>query len=332
VRAFAAITVAAIAGFVTKGAQAEPAARLVYLRGKGTESCPDEVDVRNAVQQRLGYDPFNQYAASTMFAEVSADPGGNGFVASLKLVDADNAVRGDRQLKTAGACRELMDAMALTMSIAIDPMSITRNGPPPDAPPPERPVQDTPRPPDDAPANPPPEPDKPVAEKPKQAATYSLSLTPYVSLGSAPSLAVGGALGGDVRFWRLQAGVEARGELPASAEADAQLGRVKSSLIGGTIFGGLREGPAFLGLVGSLGRLSATSTDTASSNDRSALFLQAGLRVGASFRLTDRFELRARGDMFLNLIRNTLTISGQNAYQYPAVAGDLGIGFAVRFL
>ena len=85
-----------VLGFASaRRAEAEPAARFVYLRGKGTESCPAEADVRQAVVGRLGYDPFWSYATATMFAEVSAAEK-SGFSASLKLVDADNAVRGDR--------------------------------------------------------------------------------------------------------------------------------------------------------------------------------------------------------------------------------------------
>ena len=115
-----------------------PSARFVFLRGPGTDSCPSDADVRQAVQTRLGYEPFSSYAPSTMFAEVSAVNGG--FTANLRLADAENAVHGARQLHVQGRCADLMDAMALTISLAIDPMSVTRSGPPEDAPPAERSV------------------------------------------------------------------------------------------------------------------------------------------------------------------------------------------------
>src|SRR5262245_33238085 len=82
--------------FVCSRLGATPAARLVYLRGKGTETCPSEGDVRDAVQARLGYDPFSVQAPSTMFVDMTAVNGG--FAASLRLVDGSNGVRGDRVL------------------------------------------------------------------------------------------------------------------------------------------------------------------------------------------------------------------------------------------
>jgi hypothetical protein len=127
---------------VSSPALALPSARLVYLRGRGTDSCPSEAEVRQAVQQRLGYDSFASNAASTMFVEVTAVTGG--YTAQLKLIDGENVVRGDRALHLRGRCAELMEAMALTISIAIDPMSVTRSGPPEDAPPAEKPVETAP--------------------------------------------------------------------------------------------------------------------------------------------------------------------------------------------
>ena len=85
-------------------ARAASSARFIYLRGQGTESCPAESEVREAVQTRLGYDPFSSYAASTMFAEVTTVSGG--FSANLKLVDAANVVRGDRVLRVQGRCSD----------------------------------------------------------------------------------------------------------------------------------------------------------------------------------------------------------------------------------
>lgn len=306
-------------------AHAMPSARFVYLRGKGTDTCPAETEVRAAVQSRLGYDPFSSYAASTMFAEVTAV--GSGFSANLKLLDAANVVRGDRVLQVHGRCAELMEAMALTISIAIDPMSVTRNGPPEDAPPAEKPVDTTLPPAPDRPPDPDETP-QPAFAKP-EALLLSAGLGPLVSLGSSPALAFGGALFLNARLGRLVAGIEGRGDLPASASV-ADRGRVESSLLAGSVVLGAREGAIFACAVGSLGRLSATSSDVAEARERHAPYLAAGLRVGIALPISERFELVGRLDALANVLRHTIELSGRSAYEYPAATGSASVGIAAR--
>ena len=84
-----------------KSALATPSARLVYVRDKGAEDCPDEAALRAAVAARLGYDPFFPYAKATLFAEVGRD--GNVIRARVRLVDEGNDVRGARDLEHKGA-------------------------------------------------------------------------------------------------------------------------------------------------------------------------------------------------------------------------------------
>lgn len=315
---------------MVRRASAEPAARFIYLRGAGTETCPSEADVRQGVQVRLGYDPFSSYAASTMFVEVSTTK--DGYSANLKLVDGDNSVRGDRLLTVQHGCADLMDAMALTISIAIDPMSVTRNGPPPDAPPVERPVDTTlpslavkeSEPSHDAVEPYPKEPlggSKPV---------LSVSLGPTASLGVAPALSAGGALAIDLQIGRLLGGVEGRVDLSASAST-GQRGNVESSTIGGALFAGVRERAFSVCAVGTLGRLTATSSDVAVAKEATALVAATGLRIGLGIPLSDVVEVRARAEILANLTRHALGISGEAAYRYPVASGDVGAALAVRF-
>lgn len=319
---------------VTSSARADlPAARFVYLRNRGTETCPDESDLRAAVFKRLGYDPFSSYAAATMFAEVTADA--PGFSANLKLVDGNNSVRGDRVLKTRGACAELIEAMALTISIAIDPESATREGPPPGAPPDERAVGPLPSVSNDpAPAPEPSEamsvPDQ-VAPSPREATPLALSasLGPLVSFGSAPGVAVGGALSADLHYGLLFTGIEGRVDAPSSETA--KTGQVSSSLLLGSLFLGLRRGPVFVGAVGGIGSVHATSKDVAFERDVSAFTANLGLRAGLAIPLTNRLELRARLESLANLTRHRLLIDGNAQYRYPLFSANVGVVLAVRF-
>lgn len=320
-----------VAGLVSAHvARAEPAARFVYSRGKGSEACPEEGDVRQAVVSRLGYDPFSSDAAATMFTEVVAD--GDEFRANLKLVDGDDAVRGDRSLKTRGPCAELMEAMALTISIAIDPESATRDDLPPAAPPLER-------------SAPPPAPARPaelhraehvlehdfVRESPPATPlALSASLGPLVSVGTAPGVAFGGAFAVDGQYGLLFAGAEARADAAASGSA-TPFGRVRSSLVMGSLFVGLRRGALFVGAVGGLGSIHATSREVAEERDADARVLAAGLRAGVAVPLVRWLELRVRLEGLGNLTRHTLQLDGREAYRYPAVSGNASAALAVRF-
>jgi hypothetical protein len=311
-------------------AEERPAARLVYLRGKNTESCPPESAVREAVGVRLGYDPFSSYAASTMFAEIAATEGG--FTASLKLVDPDSSVRGDRVLRVQGRCAELIDAIALTMSLAIDPMSATREGPVPGLPPAEKEVAvpAAAAPPDPGPA---PSPDAP-AERPAPPAErvrLSAALGPLVSLGTAPGAALGAALEARAELGRWFVGLGGRADLSSSAPA-AGLGRVASSLVAGSLGVGAREGWISAGAAAYLGRLSASGLELREPREQDALFLAAGVRVGVAIPLSARVEARGHVELLANLLRHTLAISGSQAYEYPVGSGNAALAIAVRFL
>ena len=99
---------------------APPSANLTYERGAGAAACPDERALRGAVAARLGYDPF--FSSSKAQALVSVYGEGNGFRARVRMVGEDGRPRGTRELlEAAPRCAELIDAVALTLSIAISP-------------------------------------------------------------------------------------------------------------------------------------------------------------------------------------------------------------------
>src|SRR5262249_39931632 len=104
--------------FGASSARAKATAELVYTRAAGVEDCPDEAAFRAAVEARLGYDPFRAEAAQRFRAEVFAAD--DELVGHLVLVDDAGASSGVRAFR-AGACSELAAAMALALSIAINP-------------------------------------------------------------------------------------------------------------------------------------------------------------------------------------------------------------------
>jgi len=115
---------------VARDADAGASARLVYVRGPGAEQCPGEAAIRAAVSARLGYDPFFAWAHDALFVDVTHT--GGAFHVDLKLVDDNNMQRGARSISVKGSdCSGVIDAMALTISLTIDPDSLVRGPEPP---------------------------------------------------------------------------------------------------------------------------------------------------------------------------------------------------------
>lgn len=319
--------------FATEGAaRASTTARLVYLRGVDTESCPGEGELRDAVAARLGYDPFTPSALDTLFTEV--DKSGGGFVARVKLVSHDNTVRGARVLQTSGACADLMASLALTISIAIDPMAGTRKGRPEGLPPDERevdpnaassassgePIADAEPP---LPAAPPPPPPAPRV-------VFALGGGALGSVGYAPAPALGFAAFVRARLGDASLGLEGRADLPASTDVSAG-GRVRSSLLAVTLLPCGHVGVLFGCARGSLGSLQAEGLDVTDPGTASAIWAAAGVRAGAELPVSRIFALRLHADGDVLITRYSLRIGGSTSYRYPAVAGALGLAVVATF-
>jgi hypothetical protein len=94
--------------------------RFVLVDHSGAR-CPDQAQLRSAVVARLGYDPFVANATSTLYATITRN--GRGLRGEIRLDDPGRETPGVRQIDSfSGDCTELGKAMALAMSIAIDPL------------------------------------------------------------------------------------------------------------------------------------------------------------------------------------------------------------------
>jgi hypothetical protein len=216
-------------------AQDVPHARLRYDRG--SDSCPDEAALRDAVSARLGYVPFADDAALVIEATIRRT--GRGFRGELRVLAADGTLRGERSVASAdGDCDELGRALALAISVAIDPLSLTRGAatsvPEPVVEP--APSQET----ECAPCA-----EVPVCPPPVEAETNVSSVAPpqarreiVVSLGvgvhaaieAAPAQTIGATLDVAVRIGEhVSIGLEARADLPQSRVAPTGRGSVSAS-------------------------------------------------------------------------------------------------------
>lgn len=186
--------------------------------------CPAEQDVRAAIDRSLGGHPRDRSVDARV--RVSALPGGE-YHLELTLAGPD---AGHREL-TARDCRELADAAALIVAIAVDPALLERSEAPrveptpqglvPQAPPPPPPEPDpaTPEPappPTDPPGTaepttargPAPEPPPPRADgRSRAAVSLRVAAGPGFAVlpGITAALEVAAGFGG--RWWRAEAGL-----------------------------------------------------------------------------------------------------------------------------
>jgi hypothetical protein len=322
-------------------AQAAASARLVYVRGPGAEACPGEQAVRSAVKARLGYDPFFAWAHDTLFAEISRKD--TAFHAEIKLVDDASMLRGARDLVVAGGdCTAVIDAMALTVSLTIDPSSLI-GGPAP-AP---RPEPAPAPPPLQAPsAEPGPETasqaaaplDSHLAEQPRSTTPPGPPVSAHAGLGAlsavgtAPSATAGGTVFVGVAWRWLSLDLEGRADLPATGASDSSPARFRSQLLVASLLGCAHYGVVFACPVASGGRMSATSVGTIAPREQQAPWWGAGARGGAELDLGAGFSLRAYAELLAALTPYTLALDGAGVYSFPRWSGDVGIGVAWRFL
>ncbi|GAC1569791.1 MAG: hypothetical protein NVS3B20_00900 [Polyangiales bacterium] len=334
---------------------ATPSARLVYLRNAGTESCPDETSIRGAVVARLGYDPFFLGASETMFMEISRDK--DRFVARIKLVDENNIVRGTRELAQVGSCEGMIDAMALSMSIAIDPNSLTRRPPRKATPTPD---------PDEASSSQAPEPPatpttSPVADetevaKPKSSnattpaapsptvmkvaasrnVALELLLTSSLWFGAGLGPSLGGEAGGRLHWTKpglspsrvgLSIGASLRGDAPSSRTMGAVV--LSSWFLGGALNACGHFGIVSACGVGTVGRLAASSTANNGRND-AIVHPLVGASVGLEVPISASVRLLARALGNYALFRQNILLNETAVYEVPRFSAGFQVGVLVR--
>ena len=332
-------------GAFTVTASANPTSRLVYVRAPGAESCPDEAEMRRAVATRLGYDPFRPIASTTLTAEIRREKGV--FRGRVRLVDEAGVERGARDLQSgADDCRDLTTAMALSMSIAIDPLSVTR---------PDRPVGSVTAPPDepaavddasrsepaDAPMpSPPGPPSSPSADRPspspdardeaRDPPRFVLGAGAHVAFGIAPAAAVGFRISTELATRRYAFALEGRLDLPASSDT-AEGGRIRTSLAGGAIVPCVRVPLAWACGVLLVARVAAEAVEVTTPRSDGFLFLGAGARLVSAILLPQDFSLRIGGDVLAHPVPFELTVNGRSVHRSSAVSALAGIALAHNF-
>jgi hypothetical protein len=351
---------AALVASFARTARADASAHLVYLRGPGAEQCPGEAAIRAAVSSRLGYDPFFPWAHDTLFTEI--DRSDDAFRAVVKLVDANNMQRGSRELSVRGSdCSAVIDVLALTISLTIDPSSVVggpkADEPPPapaEAPPPAQPTVSSAAgsQPTVAAASWPtaPRPESPLTvpapwllrpapnERPEPRSRPANPVSWHVAMGGlaainaapAPNAGLTLSLGAMWRIFSLD--VEARADLPSQGASDFSPMEVRSWLIAGSLVPCAHFAFVFGCPVVSVGALGATARGIAVPREDYGPWWALGARAGAEWTPAPPITLRAYVEVLGTMLPVDLSVDGHSIYSFSRGTADLGAAVAWRFL
>ena len=302
-------------------AGAFPSARLVYVRGQGAESCPGEMELRMSVAHRLGYDPFNTGSRRTIMAVVEGND--ERLSARMELVDEQGVSQGERRLEAApDKCGDLIRALALSMSIAIDP---EHTGPDPDAPLAFFPSKPSDVPPADEGVG-----DRePSSDDANPPLVLRFGVGGQVALGVAPAPAAGLLITGSPRYRDFSVAFEFRTDALASREL-ANGASIESRLVTGNLVPCFHFDPGLACGIGTLGVVQATS-DAKSAEEDSAIYAALGIRLGTEWRLAEPLLLRTHADLLGTLTRAHIELDGQNVWEMPALTGSLGVSLLASF-
>jgi len=298
-----------------------PSVRLEYARLEGAEACPDAVAIAQRITARLGHDPFREPA--TLVLRLSVERARPGLLARLEVVKEGSAPRKREIASEKGDCAEIVDALTLAATVAIDPFALSRPAaaaapPLPDPAPPDPPA---PAPPPPVAVAPPPPPAEPLE--------FDAAAATGVGLGLAPSPTIGADLEARLRWRRFSIGLGGRVDIgtPVSLAAAP----VSASLLVAAVAPCAHLGPVAGCVLLTAGALRVGATGLDRAEPQSVPFVAAGGRVQLDLPTGSRFFGRLRADLLAPLVRTTLIIDGQAAWSAPPVAGAVSLGLGVRF-
>jgi hypothetical protein len=297
-------------------------ARLEYTRGQGAENCPDADVVRKAVAERIGYEALVEDAGETLVVHVEG--GGSTLSASVRFLDAGERQVGRREIRVSGSdCAVLVDALALTISLTLDPSSAfrapeTKPAAPPKPAAPTKPVV----PPSEAAAS---------AAEPSASLRASVGAGAHVAAGVGPSAALGivAAVGGRYRVFSLD--LEGRADLPATGESTSPTANVRTWLLALSLAPCWHWDVFFGCAVASVGTFHAEAVDVTEPRAQHALWAAAGARAGAELGSGRSVALRAYAELLSTLTRHELTIDRETVYRLPPLSGGAGLVLAWCF-
>lgn len=302
-----------------------PTVALTYVRGEGAASCPGENDLRRLVAARLGVSPFSDPATLRIHASVTSLA--SGLEARVDVRDADGHVRTRQLRSSARDCRELADAMVLTLSIAIDPMLALA--------PAREPAPEQVEPPPPEPPAPPPHVAVVPSVIPPPIVEPSVPVVPVVSLGvvgvleAAPQATAGVTVSAGVQRGAWSLSLEGRADLPATKVVNE--GTVSTSLAFGALVpcvAGEHLGGCALVAAGAQW---GTGEDLRRAREVSTPYLAVGARVLWRIRVAGPVSVRLHVDTLAPLARTSLLVGDEKVWSTPPLAFAGGLALESAF-
>jgi len=297
--------------------QSKRGVELKYDAGDLAARCPSQQDVEDAISARLGFSPFQRGASWLVEARIS--PSAAGLRGTILLRDRDGDSLGKREIDSSGDCEELVEAMAVGISVALEPLV------PPPEPPTSEPV-DEPK--VEAATTPSPTAVKPLPARDEGAPTRTLwrgSVGVVGNVGMSPNPAFGFALQLSWRRPTWSVGVE--GQFQPPRESDVEGGSIRTEQVSAWLVPCGHAGPWKGCALAGLGSLRAEGAEVDVPRTNRALFAAMGGRIGWEPELSEVLFLTVSADLAAALTRTTVTIDGRDQWTSSPVL--LGVGAAI---
>jgi hypothetical protein len=293
--------------------------------------CPPEAQARAMVVARLGFDPFGAPPRAATLRMTIIEAGAR-ITASLERIE-DGAVLGNRTLEAPGdthgtACAELVASAALAASVLVDPTGdLARRQAPRSQPAPtltELPAENPFTSVNPASGGH----DSSPARGRADAAQFFTEFGPHLSLGLAPSPAVGitAAAGLSRRTYRIS--LEGRADLPASTHGNSA-GAAAAVVLGGVVPCVSRPPWHACGVVW-VGTMYAESVQSAVTVRDYAFFAAAGVRGVWSWPFGSVLYGTIKLEALVPLRRLSVRNETGDLWTVAPIAGSLGLGLGVR--
>lgn len=308
---------------------AAPNLRLSYSQGPGVSGCPPESRLREAIVSRLGEDPFEPAGNRRFQVEIAA--AGAGLEGRITLFDENGNVAGARRLEgSAEHCSDLVSAMALAISLAINPdLVVTEDAPAPDSrdedpeavttPPPPRAGSNAPKPNRTDVVSPVPTPARTAATP----WSFALGAGMHGALGTAPEPTLGAIAFGRARRGIASLALEGRFDAPFDHTVGA--GSVHASLWAGALAPCLHFAFARGCWVALAGDVAAGARDVSEQRSPHGLFAATGPRAGVEWSLLETISLSAQLDGLVTVKPVRIVLDGRQVWRSAPISAALAV-------
>jgi hypothetical protein len=321
--------------------------RLHYQRGAGAESCPDEAELRAAIAAHLGSDPFSD--EGKRLVEITIERQDGQLLAHVGMAGETGTV-GERTLHSSSPeCRELAAAVALAISMVIDPLAPATPA-----------VQEAP------PTMPPPSawenPAAPAAaassesaavtaattaaaneQKPTPGPAFALSLAVLGAAGAAAEPTLGLSLQAGVAWPLVSLGIEGQAVLPVHQQVQSSTGATGTvdtfQLTASFVPCLTRWHLGVCGLV-SAGATRVSASSPMEPRTQWGPYVGLGARVFGSLPLLDWLDARLQVDVLGQVTQQAIQVCPtqttpcpnlNTVWNAPPVSGSMALAVAARF-